>query len=359
MDIDLIRTLLDICKDKLRDENSEAIDANQFRKGDQTCLRNIVADNVNQRQHTCAWDTVIDERDEAKKVHDFVIAFPENNSGPADLMVRTLDKLCEIQVAQLQFHMPGSVSKTSLVIEAMLLSGKKAGKAKARRFKEASRLLSQMAMNFDIGRESAFLKLRLIWRSTVLLRPSISFTPLKTRNSHSIPAAAGPELSGCSYNSLRNIIKERLSSLKRAGDLEKAEVELSKVAQGDKQAAIRTVSLLAPYVNASTTALEYEEWDENDLATEFSTAMEHKKWEERLDAEIELEPRLKVFGEACAKASDMVSELLCFSVRLRMAVHFYAAQLRDELHQNDKPINKETTPLHQDLVMQRRARLML
>ncbi|KAI0561231.1 Histone transcription regulator 3/CABIN1 [Gracilaria domingensis] len=371
MDVDLIRTLLDMWQDKVRHESSKGMDTNQGRTKDQasTC-NNIVVDNANQKQHTCAWNTVIDERVEAKQVHEFVDAFPPNNSGPADLMVRTLDKLCEVQVAQyssslallwsalrdrLQFHMPGSVSNAALVIEAMVLSGKKAGKAKERRFKEASRLLSQMAISFDIGRESTFLKLRLLWVRANLNEcrgkmqmafdsAAEALTLLKTleneKSNQFIPAAAGPELSGYSYNSLRSIINERLSRLKTAGDLEKAEVELSKVAQGDKQAAIRTVSILAPSVNASIKALEYEEWDEDDLATEFSTAMEHKRWEERLEAEIELEPRLKIFGEACAKAADLVGELLCFSVRLRMAVHFYAAQLRDEVNQIDKPMNK-------------------
>eukprot|EP00178_Gracilaria_changii_P025122 TRINITY_DN767_c0_g1_i1.p1 TRINITY_DN767_c0_g1~~TRINITY_DN767_c0_g1_i1.p1 ORF type:complete len:2035 (-),score=269.24 TRINITY_DN767_c0_g1_i1:1374-7478(-) len=367
MDVDLISTLLDIWQDRFGDEDSDTMERNQFRKKN---LGKTFNGNVKQEQRSCAWNTVIDEKAEAQQVLSFISSVPENNSGPADLMVRTLNRLSEIQVAQyasslallwsvlrnrLHFHVPGSVSTTALVIEAMVLSGKKAGKAKERRFKEASRLLSHMAVEFDISSESAFLQLRLMWvranlneccgKMQMAFESTSEALALLQNLEHSesedcIPEAAGPELSGYSFNSLRNVIKERLSRLKRAGDLEKAEVELSKVAQGDKQAAIRTVSILAPSVNASIRALEYEKWDHKDLVTEFSTTMEHRKWDERLDAEIELEPRLKVFGEACAKAADLVGELLCFSVRLRMAVHFYAAQMREEANHSDKSMNK-------------------
>ncbi|CAN8068352.1 unnamed protein product [Agarophyton chilense] len=368
MDIELIRTLLNLSNNSFgEEEDCETRNESRSCSTKQKCSRNsTVAFNSKQVQRTCAWNAIIDERAEADQVHNFVDLFPEKNSGPADLMLRTLNKLAEIQVAQyssslallwsairkrLQLHMPGSISTTALVIEAMILSGKKAGKAKERRFKEASRLLSHVAVDFDIEKEPDFLKLRLTWvranlneccgkMQTAFEKANEALVLLENlengEGGDSLPEAAGPELSGYSFNTLRNVINERISRLKRAGDLEKAETEFSKVAQGDKQAAIRTVKILAPSVNASIRALDFDKWDENDLATEFSTTLEHRKWEERLDAEIELEPRLKVFGEACAKAADLVGELLCFSVRLRMAVHFYAAQLRDEFNENEK-----------------------
>lgn len=373
MDTDLINTLLAICHDRMNEENREGTKDTLLESGTRQAMPIDSIPNPSARRHQCLWNTVIDERTEAKNVSVFICSFPERNSGPADLMLRTLRRLSEIQVAQysstlavlwstlrskMQFCLPGSITTTALIVEAMLCSGKKAGKAKEYRFNEAHRLLSQLYIDYDIEKESGYLKLRLTWSWTNLYECCGKMQKAFDSANHAlhllttlqgpghqerIPGAAGPELSGHSSESLRNLIKERLARLKRAGDLEKAEVELSKVAKGDREAAIRTVSILAPSVNASIRALEFDQWDENDQAVEFHSAAEHGKWEERLDAEVELEPRLKVFSEACTKATDLVGELLCFSVRLRMAVHFYASQLRVETKEKEKPLDKSSS----------------
>lgn len=362
VDSELIRTLLDICLDRTEEgASSPAINHTNDLDAHNTSTSNPQKmDNNLESQRNCSWSSILDERAEAFLVRKCIESFNKANSGPADLLLRVLASLTEIKVAQysstlallwstirenLQLHMPGPPATSALVVEAMLVSGKKASKAKAQRFQEAGRLLSNIKCPTLDDSESKFLNIRIAWAWSILQEykgeMQMSFDAAehtlallrdtKCTKKTVILESAGPELSGYTFSALEEVINNRLSRLRRARDLEKAEEELSKVAQGDIAAAIRTVSILASSVHASVKSLELDLWDENDLKIEFSDPSELQRWEARLDAEVDLEPRLIVFGEACSKSSDFIGELVCFSIRLRMAVHYYAAKLRSEL----------------------------
>ncbi|CDF37807.1 unnamed protein product [Chondrus crispus] len=226
----------------------------------------------------------------------------------------------------------------------MIISGKKAGKAKASRFLEAGRLLSHIRLFSSDENENGFLRLRTSWlwsqlhecqgemqQAFLAAEQTLAIVEsLIVSSSGLVPDCSGPDLSGYSFAELTNVLSRRISSLKMAKDLEKAREELSRMGTGDTEAAKRTVSILSSSVHDAVRHLGLDGWRGDDLRTEFSCPSELEAWERRLDAETELEPRLAVFGEACTKSSDLVGELVCFSVRLRMGVHYYAAKLRSE-----------------------------
>lgn len=61
-----------------------------------------------------------------------------------------------------------------------------------------------------------------------------------------IPELAGSELSGYTWEGLLTIIHERMSKMKSARDMEKAQEELSKASANNRESAKRSVSILAP-----------------------------------------------------------------------------------------------------------------
>lgn len=309
---------------------------------------------------SCSWIKLVDEIQESAAVVRCLESFEDRNSGPADLLLRVLSSLSELKASQysptlallwstlrekLQLHMPGSPATTALIVEAMLVSGKKAGKAKARRFQEAGRLLSHIRVSSPDEDESCFLRVRISWLWSHLYecqgemqraflsaeQTLVILQSIRTWSKEIVPDCLGPDLSGYAFSELTEVLRRRISGLKMGRDLEKARQELSKIGNGDTEAAKRTVSILSSSVHAAVRHLELDVWRDDDLRTEFSHPVELEAWERRLDAETELEPRLAVFGEACAKSSDFVGELVCFSVRLRMGVHYYAAKLRSEM----------------------------
>lgn len=312
-----------------------------------------------EKGRSCSWVTFVDEIQESAAVVRCLESFEDRNSGPADLLLRVLSSLSVLKASQysptlallwstlrekLQLHMPGSPATTALIVEAMLVSGKKAGKAKARRFQEAGRLLSHIRVSSPDEDESCFLRVRISWlwshlyecqgeMQRAFLSAELTLVILQSIRTWKeiVPDCLGPDLSGYAFSELTGVLRRRITGLKMGRDLEKARQELSKIEKGDTEAAKRTVSILSSSVHAAVQHLELDVWRDDDLRTEFSHPAELEAWEKRLDAETELEPRLAVFGEACAKSSDFVGELVCFSVRLRMGVHYYSAKLRSEM----------------------------
>lgn len=335
------------------------------------------------------WKRVVEEREEAASVSECINSFERANSGPADLLIRVLSELSKIDVVQyfstlallwltvrerLHLNVPGPPHVSVLIVEALLVSGKKASKQKARRFREAGRLLSQIRLSDTDQDRFILLSIRIAWlwgmfhdcRGEMQLsfqaaEHTLSFVEeIKGRFTKSVPALAGPELSGYSGSALGAVVQSRISRLKSARDLEKAEEELARNGAGDIEAAKRTVSILAPSVYATVKTLELDVWHENDLKFEFTSEAELNDWESRLDSEIELEPRLKVLSDACTASADIVGELVCFAVRLRMAVHYYAAKVRSENesvpHEKD---NDSSSMRIADLLVQIRRFVML
>lgn len=361
VDAQLVSTLLEIC------HKSQSIDTSSTASIDKNSLKSSfpsrpVASRVSDARPS-SWAAIVDEATEASEVEKCITSFGQENSGPADLMLRVLSAMAQIKVSQysstlallwstlrqaLQLHLPGSPEKSAQIIESLLISGRKAGKAKVHRFEEAARLLSQMKLPEADDDVAKFLKIRLCWCWTILhecreemqcsfdnaQRTLSLLRHAKKGNDYVLPDVTGPELAGYTIAGFGSMINAKLARLKLAGDLEKAEQELLKVNHGDREAAVRTVSILASSVHGSVESLGLDRWDEDDMKIEFPSQTELEKWERRLDAEAELEPRLIVFGQACAKSSDVVGELACFSIRLRMAVHYYAAKLRSELQKN-------------------------
>lgn len=371
-DSEMIKAFLQICNDGFSDASDDA------------CQDVISSDLIVEQLAVCSpghpqtqtqpeaeavrmstWKRVVEEREEAVAVSRCVRVFEASNSGPADLILRVLTELSRIKVAQyfstlallwltvrdrLHMNVPGSPEVSVLVVEALLVSGKKASKQKVRRFREAGRLLSQVRLSYTDGLEYSLLSMRIAWlwgmlhdcRGEMQLsyqaaeRTLALAREIKDQVQGSVPELAGPELSGYKWDTLEEVIKGRISRLKSACDLEKAQDELRKVGAGDKEAAMRTVSILAPSVYSTIRALELHKWNANDLKFEFSSTTELQNWESRLESEIDLEPRLKMLADACIKANDLIGELVCFSVRLRMAVHYYAAKVRCENEVNSQ-----------------------
>lgn len=301
-----------------------------------------------------AWVMFVDESTEANAVEERIKSFGKTNSGPADLLLRLLECLSEVKVAQysstlallwsilrerLHLHLPGTATTTALIAEAMLESGKKTGKAKTHRFQEASRLLSHIRLSPSYEAEDALLQVRISWLSSLLHEyrgeMQLAFSSaeqtlslleeIEDVSSENLSEVLGPSLSGHTDEELYSLFTRRISSLRMARNLEKAKEELLKSSGDNHGAARQAVSILSPSVHASVRDLELDVWRDADLAIDISTNLE--KWESLLNSEDELEPRLTVFGEACAKSSDIVGEFVCFSIRLRMAVHSYAASL--------------------------------
>lgn len=324
-----------------------------------------------EKKRPSAWVKFVDEAQESAAVERCLTSFLDGNSGPAHLLLDVLSNLSELNASQycptlallwstlrekLQLHMPGAPVTTALIVEAMLVSGKKAGKAKARRFREAARLLSHVRLSSLDEDERSFLRVRISWLWSQLhecqgemqqafLSAEETLTtlqPLEQYRGDILPDCLGPDLSGYTFVQLKDVLSRRISSLKMGRDLEKAREELSKMGSGDSEAARRTVSILSSSVHAAVRHLELDVWRGDDLKTEFSNSHELEAWEKRLDAETELEPRLAVFEEACAKSSDVIGELVCFSVRLRMGVHYYAAKLRSEMEGDNEVAPNDT-----------------
>lgn len=63
---------------------------------------------------------------------------------------------------------------------------------------------------------------------------------------------------------------------------------------------------------------------------EFKGPTDPDAWETKLDSEVDFGERLKLLSKACEQADDIIEKLVCFAIRLRMAVHAYAARLRTE-----------------------------
>lgn len=372
-DMELIQSMLRMC---LSLESNERGDSNSV----QDVGRDIDANGSSAQEQqksligkgrVCSWKKVVDERSEAAAVEQHIKSVESQNSGPTDLLLRVFADLSKLKVTQysptiallwstlrakLQVHMPDSLSTTAMTVEALLLSGKKAGKAKASRFEEAQRLLSHVRISSEDGEEIKFLKIRAAWLwshlyesqgemqlSYVAAEQALSLLQdMVEWNGKIAPDCLGPDLSGYRYEEVVEEVQRRISGLKMARDLEKAQEELSKIGGGDRDAAKRTVSILSPSVHNSVRQLALDTWDGDDLKIEFADAKEQEFWEKKLDAETELEPQLAVYGEACAKSADIVGELVCFSVRLRMAVHYYAAKLRSEMESDGGPVQGDS-----------------
>ena len=366
LDSDLIQALVDISLDEsyvTSHVDSPTNDENQketIQKDD---------DDINlpfANRKECAWTKVVNNLEEARDVKNYIDAFKDSNSGPADLLLRILQHLSDSNTSQfsstlatlwssvkdnLQLHLPGSPSSTVLIAEAMLSSGKKVGKAKAKRFQEAARLLSHVKFYNMDAVSTRFLKIRLAWVWSQLhecrgeMQHSFESAELalklandeKDDSVQMVPDIAGPDLSGYSVADVRIIIAYRLSRLKTARDLEKAEEELQRVRTGDVDAANRIIAILGDSVRSSVREIGLHKWDPDDLKTDFDTIEELEKWENRFDAEVEFEPRLLIFEEACIKSDDLIGSLACFSFRLRMTVHYYTAQLKCEQEKEYQP----------------------
>lgn len=324
-----------------------------------------------EQHHASPWKLVLAENEEASVVHGAIQSFGENG-GPADLMLRILTDLSKIKAVQyfstlamlwlslresVQLNVPDCPETSVLIVEALLVSGKKAGKQKARRFQEAGRVLSQICLTEPYNTDQTFLRMRIAWLWGILHdckgemqlsfeaaeRTLVIFREIKTDPDGAVPSIAGPELSGYSWSMLEKVILLRISRLKGARDLEKAECELFKVAKGDVEAARRTVHILAPSVYSTIRELGLDNWRSSDSKVEFTDPIELEELETQLDKEVELEPRLKVLLEACSKAEDEVGELMCFSIQLRMALHYYAAKVRTESNSNAQEKDTDTS----------------
>lgn len=371
-DKELIQSLLEMCLEG-SDTSVGATNSMSAQKDVQK------ADNLSpeqggirvQKKQSCSWVKTVDERNEASAVSECISSFAGENSGPPDLLLRALESLSELKVTQysptiallwstlranLQLHMPDSSSITLMIVEALLVSGKKAGKAKARRFQEASRLLSHVRISAANEEETNFLRVRTAWlwsqlhecleemqRSFVAAEQTLALLlNIKGWANRVVPETLGPDLSGYKFEELVDILQRRIVGLRMARDLEKAKEELSKIIEGDTDAAKRTVSILSPSVHESIRRLGLDCWSGDDLRMEFADQSEQEVWDRKLDAETQLEPQLAVFGEACAKSADSVGELVCFSVRLRMAVHYYAAQIRTEIDSGEPQLQQDS-----------------
>lgn len=335
------------------------------------------------------WKVFLAENEEAVAVHKTIESF-RDNGGPADLMQRVLSHLSSIKVVQyfstlamlwlslrdrLQLAIPDCPETSVLIVEALLVSGRKAGKQKARRFQEAGRVLSQIIITEPRNSDQALLGMRIAWLWGMLhdckgemqlsfeaAEHTLSiFRDVKSDGGNVVPPIAGPELAGYSWDMLEKVILLRISRLRGARDLEKAECELFKVAKGDVEAAQRTVHILAPSVYSTIQELGLNNWRPTDSKVEFEDPAELEALETRLDKEVELEPRLKVLFEACCKAEDEVGELMCFSIQLRMAVHYYAAKVRSEKDSSthEKDTDLSTTRLADLLVHIRRFAMLI
>lgn len=363
VDSNFIQALLNICLDREKKGDSASPIARGKRNPFLASESNAKPKNLSHAaQHKSSWTVVIDESTEAREVSSCLSVYGINNSGPVDLLLRLLEKLSKMKIAQysstlalvwailrerLQLHMPNGPEAAALIAESLIASGRKASKAKATRFNEAARILSQIKVIANTEKETKDLRMRIAWSWAVLYEcqgeMQLSFTStecalqllesLECQPKDILSESVGPEMSGFSCQDMQDRIRNRLFRLKGARDLEKANEELRKAKHGDKQAAKRTISILSASIHASIKSLELDQWSDHDLKTEFTNVEERDAWEARVDAEVVFEPRLIVCGRACAIASDVVSELLCKAVRLRMGVHYYASHLRKELEE--------------------------
>lgn len=364
-DKEFIQGLLALCKaDEEKDQRSTKLEENECRDNAKSAdlerpANKTSAETKNVEGKTkSGWVKYVDERTEAEEVQECLRSLSDANSGPLDLLQRVLGHLSRVKVAhhlptlallwsilreRLLLHLPGTATTTALIAEAMLEAGKKSGRVKSQRFQEACRLLQNIRTQSATEIDDAFLRIRVSWLWSLLheargeMQLSFSFAEetlklleeAKPWPSNSLPEVLGPSLSGHTCQELSDLFSRRISALKSSRDLEKAKEELRKNGN-NKEAAERTMAILLPSIHASIRELQLDVWQEDDLKEEFSSSSELEEWERRLDAEVELEPRLTVFADACVKSSDILGELVCFSARLRTIVHHYTATVREE-----------------------------
>lgn len=388
-DSDMVKALLRVCYEKHTASFTPGVglqSSAELRNGENQTTSDISRFNSNptpQRRsedvephRKSAWKRIINEHDEAVAVAKSIQLAEASSYGPVEILLHILKFLSKIQVVQyfstlallwlimrdrLEMNAPDSLEVSVLLVETLIVSAKKISKQKQRKFREAGRLLSQITVPIsdeasaeersEQNKNNNILQMRVAWVWGMLHdcwgEMQLSFQAAertleivrhvrKLFDVDVVPDIAGPDLSGYSWDGVEKIIQARMSRIKSARDLEKAQEEFHKTGSGDSEAPKRSVAILAPSVRISVRTLGLDKWSEHDFKTDLATPAEIDSWETRLEAQVDLEPRLTLLCDACLKAGDIVGELVCFSVRLRMAVHNYSNRIRLENDPNTK-----------------------
>lgn len=388
-DSDMVKALVRICYEEHTISSTPGVSLQssaELRKGENQTTSDSSGFNSNLTPQRCSedvepqrkstWKQIINEHDEAVAVAKSIQLAEASSYGPVELLLHILKCLSKIQVVQyfstlallwltmrdrLEMNAPDSLEVSVLIVETLIVSAKKISKQKQRKFREAGRLLSQITVPIsdeasaeeqsEKNKKNNILRMRIAWVWGILHdcwgEMQLSFQAAertletvrhvrKLFDVDVVPDTAGSDLSGYTWDGVEKIIQARISRIKSARDLEKAQEELHKSGSGDNEAPKRSVTILAPSVRISVRTLALDKWSEHDFKTDLATPAELDAWETRLEAQVDLEPRLTLLCDACLKAGDIVGELVCFSVRLRMAVHNYSNRIRLENDPNTK-----------------------
>lgn len=322
------------------------------------------------------WEKVISEKQEAEEVLLFCKLLDSQNSGPMHILLNTLRLLAGKESNQFAselalvwvhlrkyaiIHSPGSVRESICVIEALLVSASKVRRMKKTKLDEASRLLTIVSANLaeaiastsesDEGFEIEFLtlSLRCTWLFCHLnekhsrlveafshascgleLAKKISTLGVKVMSNDS-----GPEFADNDTRKVVQLFEKHVIRLKRSSELEKATKELAVDQKGSRSAASKALAILAPSIRESVLQLKMDRWERRETPQASVVSA---------DIIEELQGRLEVFGEACAKSHDSIGELVCSSIRLRISIVSYWAQLEKERTERPKKKSGQDSP---------------
>lgn len=314
------------------------------------------------------WGRLISEGEELQEVALFCNEINKENSGSFDVMMRILFLLAEKETTQFiselaqawillrkygSVDVPGSIRMTICVIEALLVSGAKVKKTKVKKYNEAARLLSIVsAMYCEYYNENPahgavnkaddlMLRLRCAWlycqinEKNGVLGEAFEHASRALQLSRSIALCgasvmariSGPELTGMECSAVICIMEACVKRLKRSSELQKATKELESTKEDDLTSASKALAILAPSIRESVQLLGLNQWKKGEaeaIALSKLDALKTRAEQSPIVSEgEELEKRLRVFGEACMKSKDSVGEVLCTSIRLRLAVISY------------------------------------
>lgn len=308
------------------------------------------------------WALPVSEEQEAIDVGNWLHDLKSTtNGGPIDLLMRIMNKLASKQSSQfsaelaevwciLRRHVllsvPGSPTVTACVVEALLSCAQNPGIEATKKLQEAERLSCIVAIESDAAGADGDIKYdslldlviraRFAWLSCQLseglgrMQDACKFAShgvnalasIARESSNPLPAIAGPDFANSTPSAAIQFLERHVSSLKRAGELEAAVKALASAGKENNAPAMQAVKILAPSIHTSFKKLELYSWR--------ARVQDAKEKRARLKAVSELERRLKVFSDACSKSGDSIGELICFSVRMRIAVLHYSAQVDDE-----------------------------
>jgi len=315
------------------------------------------------RKSNSSWSVAMTEDEELKEVIGFCVEVNASNSGPFDALQRVLlylaekesnQYLSEISLAWMTLrkygiiYVPGNSRVSLCVTEALLISGMKVKKGKLKKYEEAERLLSLVSITISEYKSASeaevlFLQLRCAWLYSHIneINGCLDIAHNYASEGHDIAnqieevganllnEVAGPEFAGREIGVVIEQLDSCAKRLKRSSELQIATEEIQSAKSGDKSRASNALGLLGPSIRESVKILGLDSWKKSDA----ESAVRLKKGPNHPSVageKVELQKRLKLFGEACRKGKDVVGEVLHASIRLRLWILNYWERLSKE-----------------------------